>query len=347
MDRHLSLAIIIVSWNVRDLLRRCLQTVVASLEHGSIDYEIVVVDNASADDTPGMLRSEFPWVRLIEAGTNLGFAGGNNLALRALGFGIPQSDVQASASTPPDAVLLLNPDTEPVGDALPLLCAYLLSYSDVVAVGPQLRYADGSVQSSRRRLPDRLTFFWESTPPGQFWPSNPWAQRYHCADRSAEVEQRVDWLVGAALLVRGSAIAQAGLLDERFFMYSEELEWQRRLQHAPMSNAAPASDREQRAGRRLQLSRIAYLPAARIVHHEGKSSEQVVAARHLYFQRSKLRLAQMMYGQRFATLVWLFLVLCYGWEIGAEGIKLLLGHRRALRRQRIEVYAQVLRAGLR
>ena len=77
-----TLAIIIVSWNTRDLLRRAIESVRASLAGAGIDYRVVVVDNASSDGTPAMLRAEYPAVELIESGGNLGFAGGNNLALR-------------------------------------------------------------------------------------------------------------------------------------------------------------------------------------------------------------------------------------------------------------------------
>jgi GT2 family glycosyltransferase len=326
------LAIIIVSWNVRDLLRRCLLATQASLAGSGIAYEIIVVDNGSSDGSPAMLRAEFQQTCLLEPGRNLGFTGGNNLALRALGFGQPSALCPLpSALCPPALCLLLNPDTEPQGDALPVLVRYLQEQPDVVAVGPQLRYGDGGVQSSRRRFPEPATFFWESTPLERLWPANPWARRYHCRDRPDNLEQRVGWLVGAALLVRGETIARAGLLDEGFFMYSEELEWQFRMQNAKcgMQNS--------------KHSCIAYLPAAVVVHHEGQSSEQALVGRHLHFQRSKLRLAAMLYGPGFALLLRVFLLLCYGWELGAECAKWLLGHRRRLRRERIGVYAAVLR----
>ncbi|NJK82313.1 MAG: glycosyltransferase, partial [Chloroflexaceae bacterium] len=171
-DAHTwTLAIIIVAWNVRDLLRRCLQTVDESLAGSNISYQVLVVDNASHDGTAAMVRTEFPAVRLLEPGANLGFVGGNNLALRALGFGAP-------GAAPVEYVLLLNPDTEPVGDALPRLVHALAAAPDLVAAGPMLCYGDGSLQSSRRRFPTRRTFFFESTPLARLWPANPWAQRY-------------------------------------------------------------------------------------------------------------------------------------------------------------------------
>src|SRR5262245_23461128 len=131
------LAVIIVSWNTRDLLWRCIASVTASLAPAN-DYVIVVVDNASSDGTPQMLRSAYPAVRLIEAGRNLGFAGGNNLALRTL----------LAEAPPPELFFLLNPDTKIIADAIPQLVAYLEQHPDVALVGPQLRYADGTPQPS-------------------------------------------------------------------------------------------------------------------------------------------------------------------------------------------------------
>lgn len=309
-----ALAVVIVSWNVRELLRRCLRAVEASLAGAGLPHQIVVVDNASGDGTPAMLRAEFPAVRLVEAGANLGFAGGNNLALRLL---------LAEGRWP--FILLLNPDTEPVGDALPLLARELANRPELAVVGPLLHYGDGTVQSSRRRFPTLATMFWESTVLDRLWPGNPWARRYRCADRPDHEAQPVDWLVGAALLVRAAAIEPAGLLDERFFLYSEELEWQRRLQAAWGGRA------------------IWFLPAAVVVHHEGKSSEQAIARRHIAFNRSKLLLARMWFGWRAAALLGVFLRLGFVYEWTVEGLKLAAGRSPRLRRQRLAVYGEVLR----
>jgi GT2 family glycosyltransferase len=311
-----TLAIIIVSWNVRNLLRRCIVSLRASLAASAIDGRIIVVDNASADGTAAMLRAEFPDVELIESGANLGFAGGNNLALRQL-LAEPQ---------PPDFYMLLNPDTEVVGDAPAALVRYLETHPDVAVVGPRLRYADGSDQPSRRRFPTAGVFFWESTPLEQRWPGNPWARRYRIAERSDDEEQDVDWLVGAALMVRREAIVRAGVLDEGFALYSEELEWQRRIRAAGGGTG-----------------RIVFLPEALVIHHEGKSSEQAPARRYINFHRSRLRYARMVYGARLALPLRLFLLAAYSAELAVEALKWLLGHRRTLRAGRLRVYAEVLR----
>ena len=344
-----TLAIVIVSWNTRELLDRCVRSVHASLAGAGIDYRVVVVDNASLDGTPEMLRAEHPEVELIEAGSNLGFAGGNNLALRRVlgyrdwGIGIGNLSLAPKPQPPnPDYVMLLNPDTEVVGDAIGQLVRYLDEHADVAVVGPKLLYADGSLQPSRRRFPDRATFFWESTPLETRWPNNPWARRYRYADVPDDVEQQVGWLVGAALLVRRAAIERAGLLDAGFAMYSEELEWQRRIggrgsgvRGQGVSPAPRSLDPDP--------SKIVYLPTATIVHHEGKSSEQAPARRYLQFQRSRLRDARATYGARFAVLLRLFLRAAYALDLAGEAAKWLLGHKRALRAQRVRVYWRVLR----
>jgi GT2 family glycosyltransferase len=347
-----TLAIITVSWNTRDLLRRSIQSTHASLAGAGVDYTIVVVDNASSDGTPAMLRAEHPEVLLIEAGGNLGFAGGNNLALRRMLEGMEISSQPPAPSTEhpaPDYFFLLNPDTEVVGDAIPVLLRYLEANPDVAVVGPQLRYPDGSVQSSRRRFPARGVYFWESTPLEQRWPGNPWVRRYRFDDIPGDTAQDVDWLVGAALLVRRAAVERAGLLDTSFTMYSEELEWQRRIRGVSSRNSdkMPKHDHStsnpQHPSCSSQASRIVYLPEAVIIHHEGKSSEQALAQRYLNFQRSRLRDARMAYGQRFAARLRLFLRAAYAFELAVEGAKWLLGHKRATRAQRVAIYWQVLR----
>src|SRR5262249_27764246 len=176
-----------------------------------------------------------------------------------------------------------------MGDAIPTLVRYLEAHPDVAVVGPRLRYPDGSVQPSRRRFPTKGVYFWESTPLEQRWPNNPWARRYRLAATPDDDEQEVDWLGGAALIGRPAARERAGLLDAGFPMYSEELEWQRRIsQQSAVSNqqsgSQSATDCPLPTGYPLgDCRRIVYLPSATIVHHEGKSSEQAPAQRYLNF----------------------------------------------------------------
>ncbi len=303
---QLDCSIIIISWNVRELLQRCVESLQQSLAGSDWQTEIIVVDNASSDGSAALVRTEFPTVRLIETGANLGYAGGVNA-----GLAVAQGRW----------LLVLNPDIEAVDAALPVLLAWAAAHPHCAVVGPQLRYPDGALQSSRRRWPTRLTLFMESTLLARWWPHNPWARRYHLDDRPADAEQSVDWLVGAALLVRHAAVAAVGGMDERFWMYSEELEWQWRLS---------------------RQGAIWYVPAAVLIHHEGRSSAQVPARKHIAFQRSKLRFAARQFGPGVATTLHLFLLLGYLIDWLTEAGKWLLGHKRALRRERMQVYAAVI-----
>ena len=144
--------------------------------------------------------------------------------------------------------------------------------------------------------------------------------------------QDVDWVVGAAMMVRRQAVEQVGGLDEGFFMYSEELDWCRRIKSAAAPSGAPW--------------RVVYLPAAAVVHHEGKSSEQVVASRHIRFHSSKIRYFAKYHGAGAATVLRAFLLATFVWQLAEESAKWLVGHKRPLRAQRISEILKVLRSGL-
>jgi hypothetical protein len=306
------LSIIIVSWNVRDLLQRCLDSILEKPDFYEKPgfWQVIVVDNGSTDGSVEMVRTEFPDVHLIANEDNRGFPAANNQ-----GITVAQGRY----------VLLLNPDTEVVADALATMVAFADDHPDVGMIGPQLLNPDGSVQSSRRRFPTLATAFFESTWLEPYAPRR-LLDRYYIRDRPYDAIQDVDWITGAAMLARREAIDEVGLMDEGYFMYSEELDWCRRFQEAGW--------------------RVVYLPTAQIIHHVGKSSEQVVAARHIHFQTSKVRYFRKYHGALMAEWLRLFLLANYVWQLGLEGVKWLVGHKRSLRAQRIEAYWQVLRSGL-
>jgi len=312
MSRY-DLSIVIISWNVRELLRCCLDSIQESLkgEKGKgLLVETIVFDNGSADGSADMVREDFPWVHLMESEVNLGFTKGNNLA-------IGQSEGRY--------ILLLNPDTEVVGDALGTMVAYMEAHPRVGALGPQLLNPDGTTQSSRRRFPTLATAFLESTVLQPWFQGSRILERYYLLDRPDDETQPVDWVVGAALLIRREALHQVGPLDEEFFMYSEELDWCYRL--------------------KAQGWDVVYLPTAQVVHQEGRSSEQVLPARHIHFQRSKVLFFKRYYGWRGEVLRW-FILSTYLYLFALEGLKWLVGHKRSLRRERVAAYWQVLRSGL-
>lgn len=306
---NVTLSIVIVSWNVRDLLEQCLHSV--ARQKGSPQLEAIVVDSASSDGTVAMVSQKFPWVRLLAQDENVGFPRGNNIGLRAARG---------------EYLLLLNPDTIVQDGALGRMVEYMETELRTGALGPRLRYPDGAIQPSRRRFPTLMTAFFEST-----W-LEPWApppilRRYRALDLPEDAIAEVDWVMGAALMVRRAVVEQVGLLDEAYFMYSEELDWCRRIKEAGW--------------------RVVYFPEAEIIHYEGKSSEQAVTARHINFQRAKLRYFRKFHGRFFSGLLRTFLLLNYGWQLALEVAKGLLGHKRALRRQRVAAYWQVIRSGLR
>ncbi len=309
----MDISVVIVSWNVADYLRRCLESLRAeSGRASSPSLEVIVVDNASTDGSPDLVRASFPEVRLLENRDNLGFTRGNN---------------QGIAAASGRYVLLLNPDAEVLPGALAAMVRHLDAQPQVAVVGPQLLNTDGSHQSSRRRFPTLATAFVESTTLQRHFPKARLLRRYYCLDLPPEETHEVDWLVGACLLVRRQAIEQVGLLDEGFFMYSEELDWCYRMKREGW--------------------KVVYLPEARVVHHHAKSSSQDLPHQHINFQASKCRYFSKHHGRLSGAVLRTFLLLTYLFQLVQEGAKYVLGHKRALRRQRLGLLVQVLRSGLR
>lgn len=314
----MDVSIIIVSWNVRDLLRNCLRSIANSQpsvarEKNVLTSEIIVVDNASTDGTVEMLRDDAyaPGTRVIANSQNLGFTRANNQAL-ALARG--------------RYLFLLNSDTELAPNALSAMTTYMDAHPRVGIIGPKLFYGDGALQSSRRRFPTLATAFLESTILQQWFPRNRVLTRYYMLDTSDDATQKVDWVNGSAMFVRRELYEQVGGFDEQFFMYSEETDWCYRAKQAGWQ--------------------VVYLPTAVVTHHEGKSSEQAVAQRDIYFHSSKVRYFKKYRGAFVAGILRAFLLLMFGYQIVEEGLKWLLGHNRALRAQRVRAYWQVLRSGL-
>ena len=308
------LSIVILSWNVRDLLRQCLESVASgrplSANHPLLVTEIIVVDNASSDGSVEMVRAEFAAVRLIANQTNRGYTGGNNDGI---------------AAATGRYVMILNPDTRVLDDALAAMVAYADAHPDVGVVGPQLLNPDGSVQSSRRRFPTLMTGLFESTWLQPLAPRDV-LRRYYVLDRPDDTIQEVDWLFGACFLVRRKVIQQVGTLDEDFFMYSEEMDWCYRMRQAGW--------------------KVVYLPEAQVIHYGGKSSDQVAAQRHIYFQTSKVRYFRKHHGALTAGVLRVAVLAMYAGQLALEAAKGALGHKRALRRERVRAYWQVLRSGL-
>ena len=340
MSEGVDLSVVIVNWNVRELLGRCLRSILApgarvgkasetlavqgAEGQGSAVWrlavegapactiEVIVVDSASSDGSVEMVRRAFPEVGLYASEENLGYTGGNNLG------------IEASRGR---YVLVLNPDTEVIGAALQAMVAYMEGHPEVGVLGPQLLWPDGTVQSSRRRFPTVGTALIESTFLQKWFPRHPTLRRYRVLDRPDDAVSEVGWVSGACMVVRRAAFEEVGLLDDGYFMYSEEMDWQKRMRDAGW--------------------KVVYWPRAQVRHYEGKSSEQVVALRHIRFGRSKVRYFRKHHGRAAGALVRGWLLVNYGYEWAVEALKWCVGHKRALRRERMRVYGEVLGSGLR
>lgn len=253
-----SLAIVIVNYNTCALLRECLGSLAADAPRHS--RTIWVVDNASSDGSPAMVRAEFPHVRLIANAHNGGYAYANNLALRAIcGIGADQP-----AETP-DYIMLLNPDTVAPAGEIDRLVDYIDARPDVGAAGPKLLLADGSLDlACRRSFPTPEVAFYRMTGLSRLFPRSPRFGRYNMTYLDPDQETEVDALVGACMLVRGGIPREVGLLDETYFMYGEDLDWAYRIKQYGW--------------------RIRYAPSVTIHHHKRAASSQrpFASIRHFY-----------------------------------------------------------------
>jgi GT2 family glycosyltransferase len=253
-----TLAIVIVNYNTCDLLRDCLRSIALSVPRHTPD--IWVVDNASSDGSPAMVRAEFPHVHLIANTYNGGYAYANNLALRQVmgvgGWGVGEGDPAPHPQpATPDYVLLLNPDTTAPPDALDALVGYLEAHSDVGACGPRLLLADGSLDlACRRSFPTPEVAFYRMTGLSRLFPRSPRFGRYNMTFLDPAIESEVDAVVGACMLVRAAVVREVGLLDETYFMYGEDLDWAFRIKQFGWN--------------------IMYVPSVTINHYKRASSRQ-------------------------------------------------------------------------
>lgn len=221
------LGIVIVNWNTSGLLRKCLQTVFAS--EGDFTYRVVVVDNASTDDSASMVRDAFPQAELIVSEINGGFSYGNNIGLRYLGY----HDAGNVDATAPRYAVLLNPDTEVPPTSLYEMVKYMDANPDVGMAGPKLLLEDGSLDKAcRRGFPTPTVAFYHFSGLAKLFPNSPRFARYNMTYLDIDQTAEVDSVVGAYMQLRREVIEKIGLLDETFFMYGEDLDWAYRTKQA-------------------------------------------------------------------------------------------------------------------
>jgi GT2 family glycosyltransferase len=217
-------------------------------------FEVIVLDNNSADGSPDMVEREFPWVHLIRSSRNLGFTGGQNQCIEA--------------RSAPHA-FLLNSDTIVHRGAIKALLDYADSNPLAGIIGPKLLNLDGSLQFSCRRFPNPLAALFRNTPLGRLFPKNRYTRDYLMTDLPHNEVSEVDWVSGAALFARKEFIEKVGVLDNDFFMFSEDVDWCFRCWNAGF--------------------KVLYLPQAVITHVIGRSTDKAPNRMIGGFHRSMYR----------------------------------------------------------
>lgn len=269
----MDLTIVVVSYNVRHFLQQCLDSVArASL---GLRVEVYVVDNASVDGSVEMVRRLFPWVHLMANTDNVGFSRANNQALR-----IAQGRY----------TLLLNPDTVVQEDTLTQCLAFMDNHPDAGGLG--VRMLDGKgvfLPESKRGLPTPAVAFYKIFGLAGLFPKSRIFGRYHLGFLDEHETHEVDILSGAFMLMRKEALDKAGLLDERFFMYGEDVDLSYRIQKAGYKNY--------------------YLPTTRIIHYKGESTKRSSVNYVRNFYQAMALFAEMHFSQGYAGALRLLILL--------------------------------------
>jgi GT2 family glycosyltransferase len=277
-----TLAIVIAHYNTSQLLAGCLASIAAS--QITIPLRVVVVDNASTDESLVMLARDFPWVAVIASPHNGGFAYANNLALRQLIDEMPPEQDRHHAY-----LLLLNPDTVLAPDSLVQMVDFLETHPEAGVVGPKLVLPDGRLDLACRRLfPTPRRAFFRLLGLSRLFPRSRWLAGYNLTFLDPDETCEVDSVVGAFMLVRLAAVDQAGLLDEDYFLYGEDLDWAYRIkQHG---------------------WRVFYAPLTTVVHHKGSASRQRSMRSIVDFYRAMATFHRKHYARSLPGLVnWLIL----------------------------------------
>lgn len=231
-------SIVIVNWKTPELLSRCLNSL--KDDSGYDHFEIIVVDNNSGDSSVPMLKEQFPYVKLIENKGNYGFSKGCNQA------------IEISSG---EYILLLNPDTVIVKDAISIMTRYMDENPQVGCVGPKVLNADGTLQlACRRSFPSISASFFRLTYLSLLFPKHEAFARYNLTNADPEAFLSVDALSGSCMMVPRHLVEKIGVLDEDIFMYGEDIDWCWRIKEAGYE--------------------VMYIPSAQVYHVHGASSRK-------------------------------------------------------------------------
>jgi len=246
------IGIVIVNYNTRDRLRDCLRSLDASR---GVTCDVFVVDNDSPDGSAAMVRAGFPRVHLIASRLNGGYSYANNLALRA---------ILVLAPAPP-FTLLLNPDTVVPPDALAQMLAFFAAHPDAGIVGPKLVMADGTLdRACRRSFPSPELSIYHVLGLDDRFPKSERFARYEMTFCDEDKMIEVDSVVGAFMLLRTETLRQAGLLDEIYFMYGEDLDLALRIKKRGW--------------------KVYYNPAVRVLHYKREASRHSERAQYEFWR---------------------------------------------------------------
>ncbi|TSC95425.1 MAG: glycosyltransferase [Parcubacteria group bacterium Athens1014_10] len=241
----MQLSIIILNYKQKGLVKNCLKNIETfGLE---LNYEIIVVDNNSKDGCEEMIKKNFHRVKIIASKKNLGYAEGNNLGIK---------EVKG------DYFLILNPDITVLAGSIEKMFQFMEDNKDCGICGPKLLNPDQSIQISCCRFPKWHTPILRRTFLGRFKFAQKELSRYLMADYSRKEIKEVDWLLGASLLIRKSAAEKVGLMDERYFLYFEDIDWCRRFRQAGY--------------------KVYYLPPAEMIHFHQRLSAQKSGLKALF-----------------------------------------------------------------
>lgn len=237
INSGMKLSVCIVNWNSGDFLRECLISIKES--RFRFQYEILVVDNASTDNSALQIKTDFPEVKMLFHNKNSGFAIANNIAIH---------------NSVGEYILLLNPDTLVYSGTVEAMLSFMDTHPSVAACGPQLVNPNtGRIEISAHAFPDLLPLTWNLMYLDRLFPSNSFWAAYQMTYIKDKTEHEVDWITGACILARREAISQVGGLDEKIFMYLEDVDWCYRFKQAEWQ--------------------VFYLPQVRIAHYRGQSSK--------------------------------------------------------------------------
>jgi GT2 family glycosyltransferase len=252
-------SLIIVNWNTRDLLRKCLRSVSGAAK--LVRSEVLVVDNGSSDGSAGMVRHEFPWVRLIEAGSNLGFARANNIAIR---------------ESRGCYVCLVNSDVVLLDGCIDRMVFYMDGEPAIGILGPRVLNADGTLQTSCRGTPTLWNTTCRALGLDRCLPRWPLFSGLQMTYWNHDGIRSVDGILGCVWTVRRTAIDRVGLLDERFFMYAEDMDYCYRCRMAGWD--------------------VVYYPKAEVIHYGGASSRDAPTRSYVEANRSSFLYWAKYYG---------------------------------------------------